>query len=547
MIRKSPRKKTLQQRDATRSVVRVAGYVRCSDEGQSVSDFNTLDNQKNVIAHYVEGQVGLGEPWELVGYYVDDGFSGKNLERPELSRLLRSVQSGEIDAVVVYKLDRITRSISDFFHIDRLMSEQECRLVSVKEHLDTSTPLGRLLRTILLAFAEMEREVNSERVRDKMLAEARLGRHLGGATPYGYDVLDRKLVPNPDEASVVKMIFAKYVETRSLATVRDYINGLGYRTRLRETKAGLRGGGKWTIQTLEKMIQNVRYKGTYAFEDIEIPESHEAIVDPEMWDLAQKVKAMRVRPARPKPAGFVGHTYLLQGLIDCDSCGTRMTPSIVDHRSKYHRNKPYTAYYECGRSHRYPAGEKCPVGRYNAERVEAAVLGRVWELEADPVALQTLLDTIDTCDEDIAARVRLDEVQEALRGVRTKIGNLVEAVASGQGIKTLEMRLRELEREETALATEATALQGQIGRDREPLDVEDVRRWFRDIRDLLKEATHEERKKIVGGLVRKVEPKSKEAVRVTYNVLPDLPPSELSSCLNQRWLPGVDSNHEPSG
>lgn len=513
--------------------------MRCStDEQAERSDYNTLENQKQLIKDYLSVRQRSGEStgWEMAGFYVDDGYSGKSMDRPELRRLLTDVQEGVVQAVVVYKMDRITRSLSDFFAMDRMMGENGCSLVSVKEQFDTSTPMGRATRNLLLVFAELERETNSERVRDKMYSEARMGRHLGGSTPYAFDVVDKKLVPRDDEAKVVRLIYDKYVETRSYYAVRDYINGLGHRTRIRPTKNGPVGGGKWTGQSIEKILHNPRYKGTYTYDHVEIPNHHEAIVDPETWDLAQTLKISRVRPPKPRPEGYEGHTYLLQGLIECPRCGTRMSPYMVSHRRQHHRNKPYTAYYECGRGHRYPAGEKCPVGRYNAERLEAAVLGKIAQLEADPVSLRHLLDKVDASENGSEARTRMLEVQEALRGVRGKIENLVEAVAAGTGLKAVEKRLFELEREEQALAGEALALESQVGRRREPIVVDDVRRWFRGIREILRHATPEERKKIVSGFVRKVEAKDKEAARVTYNILPELPPADLGSCLEQRWL-----------
>lgn len=231
-----------------RSVIRAAGYVRCSDEGQSVSDFNTLDNQKNFISRHVAYLSDSSDkPWDLVDFYVDDGFSAKNTDRPNFQRLLVDIQAGEVDAVVVYKLDRITRSLSDFVQMDEMFAEWNVVLVSVKEKLDTSTPMGKAMRNIALIFAELERETNAERTRDKMQAEAKMGRWTGGVIPFGYRIVERRLVPNPDEAPIIDLMFRKWAETRSSARVRDHLNTLGYCTGVRAWKGGTRGGGAFSI------------------------------------------------------------------------------------------------------------------------------------------------------------------------------------------------------------------------------------------------------------------------------------------------------------
>ena len=521
-------------------VVNVAGYVRCSDEEQSSrSDYNTLEAQRNMIEQYVSLRVSTGAEWEMGEVYVDDGFSGKNMERPALARLLRDVEAGLYQVVVVYKLDRITRNIADFFRMDDVLEQQGCSLVSVKENLDTSTPMGRAMRNILLVFAQLERETNSERVRDKMLAEAKLGRHLGGNKPYGFDVKDRKLVVIPEEAKVVRLMYEKYVETRSLSRVRDYINGLGYRTRTRQWKGRPVGGKPWTMQNLEQILHSPRYKGTYTFDSVEVPDNHEAIVSTELWELAQKVQVSRSRLAKGTIGGFDKHVYLLQGAVECACCGSKMTPHHVDHTNNPRKKKPYTAYYVCTKTQRYRDDGKCPVSRYNAERLEEAVLGKLEALEHDPRTLGRLLETLDASEEDAAKRQRLTELRQALPSVRGKISNLVEAVAEGTALASLAPRLAELERQERELAVEAAALETALGREKEPLDLEDVRRWFRDIRELMMEAGPEKRKRIMQGLVRKVEAKGKEAVRVTYTIAPSLPPEALGSSLNQAWLPSI--------
>ncbi len=525
------------------TVVRVAGYARCSTEEQSArTDFNTLDNQKGLIGQHVALKEATGEPWKLAGFYVDDGFSGKNMERPELRRLMVDIQSGCIDVVVVYKLDRITRSLSDFFEMDRMLEANGCSLVSINENLDTSTPMGKAMRNIMIIFAELERETNSERVRDKMMAEARQGRFLGGNIPYGLRVENRKYLIVPEEAKVVRLMFEKYTETRSVSRVRDSIMGLGYRNRR---------GGKFTSQAIEKILGNVRYRGTYAYNGVEIPDTHEAIVSPEVFETVQQTVTMYHRkPPTDSGEAMAGHNYLLQGLLECPHCDVLMTPQSVHHNRGHKRNKGYTPYYECGRPHKR-IGEKCPVGRYNAESLEESILDELESLITEPERLEQIMASLEATEDNAAVRERLEELREAMKPIRKQIDNIVQAISNGADFTSLAARLKEFENQDRELKTEAVMLEAVLNRERTHVfTVEDARRWFREVREVLREGGPEERKVVMRGLVRKVEALDKETARVEFNILPAPPEAnhdDHGSSYLQRWLPGVDSNHEPSG
>ena len=170
------------------AALRAVGYVRCStEEQQARAEYYTLESQRD----YISGYIRFVHPeWELADWYEDPGYSGKDTNRPGLQSLLRDLERGKFDVVVVYKLDRITRSLADFFDLDRLFIDHGVSFISVKEQFDTSSPMGRAMRNIALTFAELEREMVAERVKDKMLATVRRGRWPGGTVPFGYDLGD---------------------------------------------------------------------------------------------------------------------------------------------------------------------------------------------------------------------------------------------------------------------------------------------------------------------------------------------------------------------
>ncbi len=545
MKRSNYNRRTRNAEVEEKKVIRVAGYVRCSDEGQAISDFNTLDNQREIIARHIQTiSMTHGNSWELSRFYEDSGYSGKNTDRPALEALLADVCAGQLDAVVVYKLDRITRSVADFYDLDRMFERYGVALVSVKEQFDTSTPIGRMMRNMALAFAQMERETNAERTRDKMYAEARRGRYLGGQIPYGYRLEDRKFVPDPEEAPAVRMMFEKYAETRSFAATRDFVNAFGFRTRVRTQKGRQTGGKFWTIQGIESILQKPRYKGVYTYGDIELEDQHEAIVSTDLWNLVNSVDSIRQRSSDVR----VDHPYVLQGLVFCPHCGGRMTPYHVKHNDGRKRPKPYTAYYECMQKHKVPTMEKCPVGRYNAEKLERTLIKQIEKLSEDPEALKVVLEGVDLDEENEATRQRLSEVREALERIEPQIANLVDAVASGVSSSSVQQRLAEFERQQQALKAEEMILKADLSRcEQDTLEIGDVQLMLGQFITIYRQMGPEDQKQMMQRLVRRVEASDKKNVEVTLNALPPLSDADSCSSVSTDWLPGVDSNHEPAG
>lgn len=215
--------------------VNCAIYTRVSTDNQAEMEYNSCQSQRERIEHFIKSQEGFS----VYDVYNDEGYSGKDLNRPELHRMLNDVIGGKIDCVITYKIDRLTRSPKDFYQLMELFDKHEVDYISVTERFDTSTPSGRLLRNIMLTFAQFEREISRERTMDKLLQRAQKGMWNGGIVPYGYKAIDKKLIIDEYEAKIVRFVYDLYIKTGSLAIVYNTLKLKGYFYR-----NGIDSGGK---------------------------------------------------------------------------------------------------------------------------------------------------------------------------------------------------------------------------------------------------------------------------------------------------------------
>src|SRR5271168_2686527 len=266
---------------------RCAIYTRKSSDDGLEQEFNSLDAQREACEAYVTSQRHTG--WiALPDMFDDGGLSGGTMERSALKRLLEDVKAGKIQIVVVYKVDRLTRSLADFAKIVDVLDGHNASFVSVTQQFNTTTSMGRLTLNMLLSFAQFEREIAGERIRDKIAASKAKGMWMGGNVPLGYDVRDRKLVVNEAEASTVRMIFQRYAELGSVALLKADLERAGIVSKRREGAGGQLGGGKsFSRGALYLMLQNRLYHGEIAHKDKIYLGQHEAIIDPELWEITQ--------------------------------------------------------------------------------------------------------------------------------------------------------------------------------------------------------------------------------------------------------------------
>lgn len=338
-----------------RFTLRCAIYTRKSTDEGLEQEFNSLDAQREACEAYTLSQ--RHEGWSLIPEYYDDGgYSGGNMDRPALRQLMADVQAGKVDVIVVYKVDRLTRSLADFAKIVEILDAAGASFVSVTQAFNTTTSMGRLTLNVLLSFAQFEREVTSERIRDKIAASKAKGMWMGGPVPLGYIVQDRKLIVREEEAVTVKMIFERYIALRSTNLLLDELNGRGVRTKQRSLADGrVIGGVPFTKGGLAHLLQNPVYVGQVRHKDHCFPGEHSAIIERDTWDQAQQIldanRRDHVLGTRAE------HPSLLAGMLfDEQSRGLTPTHSVrgsLRYRYYVSRTEPG----DRARPTRLPAGE----------------------------------------------------------------------------------------------------------------------------------------------------------------------------------------------
>ena len=362
---------------------RCAIYTRKSSEEGLEQAFNSLDAQREACAAFILSQKHEG--WTVLpALYDDGGYSGGTMERPALKRLIADIEAGQIDVVVVYKVDRLTRALSDFAKLVDVFDRRGVSFVSITQQFNTTTSMGRLTLNVLLSFAQFEREVTGERIRDKIAASKKKGMWMGGMPPLGYDVKNRKLVINDAEARIVVEIYRRYLALKSVHALRDELAGAGIKSKRRTRLDGAEyGGQKFSRGALYLILQNRLYRGEIFHKGNSYPGEHPAIVDKPLWDDVQAVLAAnRVERATGVRAG---HPSLLTGMV-FDEAGKRLTPTYAVKKGTRYRYYVSTSLVTGGKNR--SSGRRIPAGN-----LEGLVINRLRSFFADPGAI---LDAVDS-------------------------------------------------------------------------------------------------------------------------------------------------------
>jgi site-specific DNA recombinase len=338
---------------------RCAIYTRKSTEEGLEQDFNSLDAQREACTAFIQSQKHEG--WTaLPTAYDDGGYSGASMQRPALQRLLADIEAGRIDVVVVYKVDRLTRALSDFAKLVEIFDRCGVSFISITQQFNTTTSMGRLTLNILLSFAQFERELIGERVRDKIAASKKKGMWMGGTVPLGYDVKDRKLVINKAEAKIVVDIYRRYLRLKSVRALRAELGAAGIRSKRRLRPDGTEcGNQRFSQGALFLMLQNRTYRGEATHKGNAYPGEHAAIIDKPLWDAVQAVLEEN-RVARA--SGTNGKApSLLTGLL-FDEAGERLTPTWAVKKGTRYRYYASTSLVTGNikphsKRHRLPAGD----------------------------------------------------------------------------------------------------------------------------------------------------------------------------------------------
>jgi len=346
-------------------------YTRKSTSEGLDQDFTTLDAQREAGESYIASQKSEG--WvHLQEQYNDGGFTGANIERPALQKLMSDIKEHKVDCVVVYKVDRLSRSLMDFAQLLKFFEEHNVTFVSVTQHFNTNSSMGRLTLNILLSFAQFEREIISERTKDKMGAARKRGQWLGGRPPLGYDLdkENKRIIINEEEAKLIREIFDLYVKGNSLLQTAKIINDKGYKTKHLAYKSGkVFGGKKYGVTHIQWIIRNVVYIGKVSYGGQIYNGQNKAIIDENTFKEAQeKLKLNRVERKVTKNKDCTG---LLSKLIHCKTCNTLMfhTYTMKKGRHKYR-------YYLCSNTQKR-GYDSCPTKSINAQSIEDAVIERL--------------------------------------------------------------------------------------------------------------------------------------------------------------------------
>lgn len=360
------------------TISRCAVYTRKSTEDGLEKEFNSLDAQYEACAAYALSQKHEG--WELIPERYDDGgYSGGNMERPGLKRLLADVAAGKVDIILVYKIDRLTRSLSDFAKIVDVLDAAKASFVSITQSFNTTTSMGRLTLNMLLSFAQFEREVTGERIRDKIAASKRKGMWMGGPVPLGYDLENRRLIPNEQEATLVRYILEQYLEHPSVQDLADHLNAQGYTTKIQIRASGPhKGGCPFRRGTLYHLLSNPIYLGKIVHKGQVYPGEHEAIVDQQLFDQVQA--KLKDNASGSSTRTRAQHPSLLTGLL-YDSDNRPMTPS---HASKA-KTKRYRYYIT-----RTDKADTRLSWRINAHDIEQLITNRIASYLNSPAEISKL-------------------------------------------------------------------------------------------------------------------------------------------------------------
>ncbi len=445
-------------------------YTRKSSEEGLEKEFNSLDAQREACEAYITSQKHTG--WvPFPDLYDDGGLSGGTMERPALLRLLTDIKSRKVQIVVVYKVDRLTRSLADFAKIVDVLDAHGASFVSVTQQFNTTTSMGRLTLNMLLSFAQFEREIAGERIRDKIAASKAKGMWMGGNVPLGYDVRERRLIVNDAEAETVRMIFRRYAELGSVRLLRHELDRLGVVSKRREGAGGvLAGGNRLSRGALYTLLQNPIYRGEIGHQGKVYPGQHDAIIDGELWQRVQ------LKLAGNRQSRAFGETAeepsLLAGLI-VDGDGQRMTPTHAVKKGRRYRYYVSTQLISGTRADhakgwRIPAGdiEVLVLDRLRAFLASDRDLGEAlsrFDLDASAVRsamakasqliegwtslppiklrelVRTVLETITVDDERVVALLKPGEVATILLG---EVCNHPEARQSGAIELTIDAKLR---------------------------------------------------------------------------------------------------------
>ncbi len=393
-------------------------YTRKSHAEGLDQDFNSLDAQREACEAFIKSQKHEG--WVCEKTHYDDGaYSGGNMDRPAITQLLEDISAGKIQVIVVYKVDRLTRNLADFAKLIELFDKHDVSFVSVTQQFNTTSSMGRLTLNVLLSFAQFEREITGERIRDKFKASKEKGMWMGGNPPLGYDVKDRQLIINATEAETVSYIYKQYLKLGNVRELKLHLDEQGVVSKKRRNKEGKETGGKPIARgNLYKLLGNPAYKGETCHKDKTYPGQHDGIIDNQTWDKVQQL--LKTNSDTAKHGLRAKEPSLLAGKL-FDDKGNAMSPShAVKNRKRY---RYYTSQAlvkqqqdKAGSLPRIPAGE-----------IESVVIRKIKEFLTDKIQLNKLVESTVLETENYLEQAK--QLSNNLNNVPDQIRDLIQKVS----------------------------------------------------------------------------------------------------------------------
>jgi site-specific DNA recombinase len=480
--------------------LRVALYTRVSTDNQ-LGDEGSLETQEARLRASVASRQA---PHLVARVFREEGASGKSLDRPQLQEMLAAVRGGQVDVVMVTRLDRLSRSLLDFYELHRAFESQGVQFVSLNESFDTSQPIGRAMLKLVLVFAELEREQTADRTRVAMQARAERGLWNGGAPPLGYDSDGNgHLSVNEEEAAVVREAFERMMELRSIREVARYLNAKGYRQkRYSSRRKGDKGERVFTIAVVDIMLKNRLYLGEVPHCGNWHPGQHPPILDTVTFDRAQNIREDNRRGAKA-PREDRPHEYLLTGLARCPACDRALTSatSINKIGQRYF-------YYRCVSTSK-DASSTCPIGQLPAGILEEAVLAIVRRAASDPALVERAIEESNRIARELLepARARLKTLQADFTANKAERHRLLDAILAigAAGLDTARDRMQALEARGRALQTSIAEEEAKLGADEgRSLSLAAIHQVLRDFDELYRHFTPGERRELLHELVDEV-------------------------------------------
>ena len=486
---------------AARSGVRCGIYTRKSTEEGLEQAFNTLDAQREAAESFINSQ--RQEGWvALPQKYDDGGYTGANMDRPALKRLLADIESGVVNCVVVYKVDRLSRSLLDFARIMEILDKRGATFVSVTQQFNTTSSMGRLTLNVLLSFAQFEREMISERTKDKMSAARRKGKWIGGNPVLGYDVAPQggSLVVNQAEAHQVQEIFSLYLEFGSLTPVVEELDRRGWRMKSWTTREGRQAGGKpFPKNNLYNLLTNMIYIGKVNFGGQVYEGEHVRIIDDEVWN---KVQSTLNRNGR-RGGRNVGNKYgaLLKGLVRCGSCDTGMMHTYVKKKNQIYR------YYVCVKAHQ-KGWAQCETRSVSAPLLEEAVLEQLRGMGSNPTMLREVLSQIEEQQQTASDELNREkaDIEQQLKTIARDIQRAVLLVGkSDPAAQLATASLAELQERSVQLNGRLADLRTQLSNMKgDSVNSQDLKLALREFDPLWEQLSTWEKEQFIRTLVERV-------------------------------------------